>query len=87
VRRFIRWLLRTLTRSRGEIGERASLQEQGSLRWPPSMRGVKATWTPQGYVLHRIKPDGTSEAVKNNQHHEARLGMTGYGGTPPGVGY
>jgi hypothetical protein len=51
------------------------------------MRGVEAVWTPKGYVLYRIRPDGSLEAVSHEPHQEAKLGMPGYGGTPPGVGY
>ncbi len=80
-------LLRKLIRTPGAAPERTNVQEDESRAWPPSMRGVKAVWTPKGYVLHRIKPDGTNEIVRNNQHHGGKPGLPGYGGTPPGVGY
>jgi hypothetical protein len=51
------------------------------------MKGVKAIWTPKGYVLYRIKSDETLEVQHNNSHQETRLGMPEYGGTPPGLGY
>ena len=81
--RLLRWLLQ-----RNKPAQQWSVTEEAiQARWPHSMRGVKAVWTPKGYVLHRMKPDGTSEVVSNNQDLQAELGMPGYGGTPPGVGY
>jgi hypothetical protein len=87
MRRFLRWLLRPLTRTRAEAPDGARVQEDESNAWPSSMKGVKAIWTPKGYVLHRKKSDGTLEVLHSNPHQQTRLGMPGYGGTPPGVGY
>ena len=89
LRRALNWFLRIVTRSGDEDDARAvKQQEDESLAWPQSMRDVTAVWTPGGYVLHRTTPDGALETVPNSQaRSRTGLGLPGYGGTPPGVGY
>jgi hypothetical protein len=86
LRRALNWFLRIVTRS-GDDEARAAKQHE-SLVWPQSMKDVTAVWTPSGYVLHRTTPDGALETVPNNRaRSRTGLGLPGYGGTPPGVGY